>query len=479
MTVYINGSKYEIEAVIKLFFPLLRFDFREEEPKYVPDSITAVCTDKLRVYANVCDREISREEELPADAADNEITLCRLLFTVLSELTGVTPAWGCLTGIRPVKKINTLAAQGMTRDEMYEYLHRKYLVSEKKFGVMYDTAQGQSHALDTLSPRSFSLYISIPFCPSRCSYCSFVSHSVTSKGARDLIPQYTDMLCRELRELGNIIADTDMYCDTVYIGGGTPTAIDAPLLSRIMDTAAQYIDLSRVREYTVEAGRPDTITREKLSAIKRHATRISINPQTLSDKVLSAIGRIHSTEQFYKAFALARDMGFDCINTDTIAGLPADDTDGFRRTIDGLIELAPENITVHTLTVKRSARLFEGTQRSDLTADNDLSAMVDYAADALSAAHYQPYYLYRQKNTIGNLENVGYSRPGYEGLYNIYIMEEAQNILSCGAGASTKLIDPATGKITRFFNYKYPYEYIRRYDKMTAYKAQLRDMLGV
>ncbi|MBQ8979425.1 MAG: coproporphyrinogen dehydrogenase HemZ [Oscillospiraceae bacterium] len=477
MIIYINGSKYEIEAVVKLFFPLERFEFKEDAPVRTDGCIIARTDETLFVYAAAGGRKAERSAPLPEDPSENEITLCRLLFTALTELTGVTPAWGCLTGIRPVKKINTLMSRGMDYEQMYSYLHRKYLISRSKFDLIFRTAQGQRHALDTYDPHSFSLYIGIPFCPSRCSYCSFVSHSITSKGAKQLIPQYVDMLIRELRETGEMLRGTPFHCDTVYIGGGTPTAIDAHQLSRIMGTAADSFDLSAVREYTVEAGRPDTITEDKLSVIKEHATRISINPQTLSDSVLRNIGRIHSARQFYDAFDLARKMGFDSVNTDTIAGLPGDTAEGFRATIDGLIALSPENITVHTLTVKRSATLFQGTARGDLAADDTLMRMVDYAGGALADAGYSPYYLYRQKNTIGNLENIGFSKPGHEGLYNIYIMEEIQNIISCGAGASTKIIDHSTGKITRSFNYKYPYEYISRYDKMTEYKKTVRQML--
>ncbi|MBQ5316925.1 MAG: coproporphyrinogen dehydrogenase HemZ [Oscillospiraceae bacterium] len=478
MKVFLNAYKYETEAVIKLFFPIERFEFLpcDENSSDVPDSIVCACTDELYVSADISGKRTVKTAPLPENESEYELSLCRLLFVTLSEMTGITPEWGCLTGIRPVKKVNALIREGCDSDTVYERLRDKYLITRRKSDLAYLTAMHQQDALRTLDDKSYSLYISIPFCPSRCSYCSFVSHSITSRGAKELIPQYVDMLCRELSDLGEILRDSSMHCDTVYIGGGTPTAIGADDLYRIMSTAAKSIDLSHIREYTVEAGRPDTMTEDKLSAIKDFATRISINPQTLSDSVLRAIGRVHSSEQFYKAFALARKMGFDNINTDTIAGLPTDTYEGFRATIDGLIALAPEDITVHTLTVKRSAALFQGADRKALTADDVLSDMVNYAFDALTGAGYSPYYLYRQKNTIGNLENVGYSRDGCEGLYNIYIMEETQDILACGAGGSTKLTDRSTGKITRYFNYKYPYEYISRYDRMTGYKEKLKEL---
>ena len=248
-----------------------------------------------------------------------------------------------------------------------------------------------------------------------------------------------------------------------------------------MKTIEKSIDISRIREYTVEAGRADTITEDKLIAVRDNgATRISINPQTMQDGVLKAIGRNHTAAQFEECFSLARRLGFDNINTDTIAGLPTDTFEGFKDTVDRLIAMDPESITVHTLTVKRSAELFKSAEsfRDGYLTDDSVSRMVNYAYDALTRNDFMPYYLYRQKNTVGNLENVGYAKKGKEGLYNVYIMEEAQNILACGASGSTKLIDRETGKITRYFNYKYPYEYISRYEKMMGYKPELEKFLS-
>ncbi len=478
MTVYFIGNsfKYEIEAVMKLFFPLESFDFvfdAQETGK--TDSVVISAADCLYVYAAVGEHSCGKTEPLPEEK-EREITLCRMLYTVLSQLTGVTPQWGCLTGIRPVKKVNALIKEGCDRDAVYEKLHEKYYISRRKSDLSYLTAVTQQPYLECLDPKSYSLYIAIPFCPTRCSYCSFVSHSIQSKGAKVLIPQYVDMLCREIEELGAIVRDKDIFCDTVYIGGGTPTSLSAQQLDRIMKTIEKNIDISRIREYTVEAGRADTITEDKLTAIRDNgASRISINPQTMQDSVLAAIGRKHSAAMVEDCFNLARRLGFDNINMDTIAGLPTDTADGFRATINRLCELDPENITVHTLTVKRSAALFSSAEsmRESCLADKSISEMVNYGFDKLLEKGYNPYYLYRQKNTVGSLENVGYAKAGKEGLYNIYIMEEAQNILACGASGSTKLIDRSTGKITRYFNYKYPYEYISRYDKMTEYKSKL------
>lgn len=483
MTIYFenNSYKYEVEAVMKLFCPLESFEFVfDGEYDDTDDSLLVCVSDKLTVSAKLGEKKQAAEAPLCPES-ERELALCRMIYTVMSQLTGVSPEWGCLTGIRPVKKVNVLISEGCDKDGVYERLHEKYFISRRKSDLSYLTAITQSPALQSLDPKSFSLYVAIPFCPSRCSYCSFVSHSIRSKGAKELIPQYVEMLCKEIEEMGEILKGKNTFCDTVYIGGGTPTSLSAAQIEKIMKTIEKSIDISRIREYTVEAGRADSITEDKLIAIRDNgATRISINPQTMQDGVLKAIGRQHTAAQFEECYSLARRLGFDNINTDTIAGLPTDTFEGFKDTIDRLIELDPESITVHTLTVKRSAELFKTAEsfRAGYLTDDSVSRMVNYAFDSLTEKGFMPYYLYRQKNTVGNLENVGYAKQGKEGLYNIFIMEEAQNILACGASGSTKLIDPETGKITRYFNYKYPYEYISRYEKMMGYKPELEKFLA-
>ncbi|MCC8043072.1 MAG: coproporphyrinogen dehydrogenase HemZ [Oscillospiraceae bacterium] len=482
MTVYFenNSYKYEIEAVIRLFFPFEKHDFvfdGDFSPKDGEDYVlAAVRSECLFVKASVGGKNADKKL-LPVNMRyDAELELCRMVFTCLSEITELTPSWGCLTGIRPVKKVNELIAQGLNKAEIQKHLGEKYYVSEEKSRLAYITAQTQSKALRELSDKSYSLYVAIPFCPSRCSYCSFVSHSIQSHGAKKLVPQYVDMLCREIEETGKILSEQDICCDSVYIGGGTPTALSTKELERIMKTIEKSIDISKIREYTVEAGRADTITEDKLIAIRDNGCRrISVNPQSMNDGVLAAIGRNHTAAQVEECYSLARRVGFDCINMDTIVGLPTDTPESFGETLTRIMTLAPENITVHTLTVKRSSRLYDAQRnhRGVYLADDVLSQMVSAAFETLTAAEYYPYYLYRQKNTVGNLENVGYSKAGKEGLYNIYIMEDAQNIIALGAGASTKLVDRSTGKIKRYFNYKYPYEYISRYEEMTKYKNEL------
>lgn len=464
-----NSFKYEIEAVMKLFLPLTAFDFLFEEYAGAGDVCVVGRTESrlsVRVFLNGEAAE-KTGDRLSCDKED-EAELCRMLYGIMRQLTGITPAWGCLTGIRPVKKVNGMLAEGLSKEEIFAALKRDYFVSDGKLELAYQTALAQTEPLKASDKLSYSLYISVPFCPSRCSYCSFVSHSIESPGAKKLLPEYVKILCGEIARTAGIAAELGLRLETVYIGGGTPTALSAEQLEAVMAAVKKNFDISKIREYTVEAGRSDTVTEKKLEIIRDFGgTRISVNPQTMNDSVLKAIGRRHTAEDVVNAFRTARRLGFSNINMDTIAGLPTDTPESFARTIDILCGLDPESITVHTLTVKRSSRLFSEEERS---IDGRVDEMAEYGQKKLMSEGYVPYYLYRQKNTVGNLENVGFAKPGYECLYNIYIMEEAQTILAVGAGGSTKLVNTGTGKIQRLFNYKFPYEYISRYDKMAAKK---------
>lgn len=475
-----NSFKYEIEAVMKLFLPLVTFDFLFEEQPPAGDVCVIERGDagdgyrlSVRVILGGDDENASLERDGEFCDKSDEADLCRMLYKIMRKLTGITPAWGCLTGIRPVKKVNALLAEGMEKDEIFGILKRDYFVSDQKLELAYRTAVAQTEPLKALDKRSYSLYISVPFCPSRCSYCSFVSHSIESAGAKKLLPDYVKKLCEEISQTARIARELDLRLDTIYIGGGTPTALSAEQLEAVMAAVKKNFDISKIREYTVEAGRSDTITEKKLEIIRDFgAARISVNPQTMCDNVLKAIGRKHTAEDVITAFKAARRLGFDNINMDTIAGLPTDTPEGFRHTIETLCELDPESITIHTLTVKRSSNLFAEEEKN---IDNRIGEMVDFGQKRLLDTGYIPYYLYRQKNTAENLENVGFAKAGYECLYNIYIMEEAQTILAVGAGGSTKLVNTETGKIQRLFNYKFPYEYISRYDKMVAKKEGIAE----
>lgn len=468
-----NSCKYEIEAVMKLFLPVMTFEFLFEEEKSEGD-FCIVSAEENQLEVTVClEGKNAVRSYLLKDGEEAELNLCRMLYECMRELTGIRPQWGYLTGIRPVKKVNAMLDEGLSKEAVFSRLKEKYDVSDRKLELAFQTAVTQKIYFDSLDRRSFSLYISVPFCPSRCSYCSFVSHSIESSGAKKLLPDYVEKLCGEIALTAEIAKELDLKADTIYIGGGTPTSLSAKQLEKVMDSVKKSFDISKIREYTVEAGRADTITEEKLRVIKEYgASRISINPQTMNDSVLKAIGRRHTAEDVVNCFRLARSLGFDNINMDTIAGLPTDTCEGFRHTIDALCGLDPESITIHTLTVKRSSGLFA---QDSIDIDSRISDMVNYGQETLGRHGYLPYYLYRQKNTVDNLENVGYAKKGFECLYNIYIMEEAQTILAAGAAGSTKLVNPNTNKIERLFNYKFPYEYISRHEKMLEKKQQIYD----
>ncbi|MDO5560587.1 MAG: coproporphyrinogen dehydrogenase HemZ [Oscillospiraceae bacterium] len=480
MTIILNNNtfKYETEAVVKLFIPATRFTFAYD----ITDADSDICMTRVKngrkfvylfAYVRIGTQTARRSVKLTISKKSDsecEYQLCRLLFECLVKLTGITPGWGLLTGIRPVKKVNRMLNDGMSKAEIFSALSDRYMISRKKLDTAYLTAMTQLPVIADYDKKTISLYISIPFCPTRCSYCSFVSHSMQS--AQKLIPQYIDKLCDELEILGQIVDSYGLKIDTVYYGGGTPTAITADQLYTLMKKTRECFDISQIREYNVEAGRADTITVDKLSVIKEMgATRISINPQTLNDDVLRVIGRHHTSDQTINAFRLARSMGFDNINMDLIAGLPTESFESFKSTVDTVTQLDPDGITVHTLTLKRSAQLYSEGHDS---IKSPASQMVDYSFEKLTSNGYFPYYLYRQKNTVDNLENIGYARKGKESLYNIYIMDETQTILGAGCAASTKLVGP-DGSISRVHNYKFPYEYINRFDELMQKKKEITD----
>ena len=379
------------------------------------------------------------------------------LYDALLPILPAPPDWGSLTGVRPAKLARGLMARGLTRGQTAQRFRDHFGVTPARTALTMRAAAFAQDALSRLPEDQVSLYIGIPFCPSRCAYCSFVSHSIEKSAG--LIGPYVDALCDELRQTGALLAERGTRVSTIYVGGGTPTTLSAEQLTRLMDCVSQAFDLSALQEYTVEAGRPDTITKEKLQAIRAGgAGRISINPQSMNDAVLQAAGRRHTAGQVLEAYELARAVGFAAINMDTIAGLAGDTPDSFARTMDILTGLAPENITVHTLAIKRGADLTGRAQNAH--ARDNVRAMLDTAGHMLTRAGYGPYYLYRQKFSAGGFENVGWCKPDTQSLYNIAMMEEIQTILSAGAGGVSKRVCRTTGKITRYTNPKYPKEYM-------------------
>ena len=462
--------RYEMEALCRMFLHGRELKITEEAeiPPKEDYIYTALEGDEITIKAKIDGKYAEAKRTAENDHARN---MELAVFGVLTEILSIRPKWGVLTGIRPVKLAMQLHDMGLSEEEIRKKLKEERLVSDEKLDLLLTTMEHELEIRASSRPNSVSLYISIPFCPSRCSYCTFTSHSVEK--AAKLIPQYVELLCGELKDIAVLIDEIGLHLETVYMGGGTPTVLTAKQLDRVLSTVNESFDMTGVRELTVEAGRPDTITAEKLAVLKKNGVgRISINPQTMDDEVLAAIGRKHTAEDVKNAFALAKTFGFDSINMDLISGLPGDNMEKFRKTIAEVIAMNPDNITLQTLTVKHGANLAPMAQ-SVFAATAD--AMNEYAYGEFAKAGYFPYYLYRQKGTVDNLENVGFCKPGKEGIYNIFIMDETHTVLSAGAGGVTKMKAPYDKKIERIFNFKYPYEYIERFELMNERKEQVRN----
>ncbi|MBO5106412.1 MAG: coproporphyrinogen dehydrogenase HemZ [Clostridia bacterium] len=488
MIIYTNKIpfEYEIEKLTRLFFPFEKIEFsytvqpkssnelfavakvKEQNGKYI---LTASASLKGKVASRCTLFDTSNSKD-PNKEKDLERALAVVLFECYSEITGYSPKWGILTGIRPAKLYRKFS-ELLGDSQATEFFKESFRVSDKKLDLLKETAISEDDIILKSGKKSVSIYISIPFCPSRCSYCSFVSHSI--ERASNLIPQYLEFLIKEIHSTAEIVKKLGLEVMTVYVGGGTPTTLSAEQLTLLLKTVHDCFG-NNFNELTVEAGRPDTITKEKLLALKNGGVgRISINPQTMNDSVLNIIGRKHTTKQTIDAFNLARECGFDNINMDLIAGLPSDTVESFKNTIDSVINLNPESVTVHSLSLKRSSGMGQDKDFSYLKDGILASEMVDYAEHKLKSAGILPYYMYRQSKTVGNLENVGYAKKGYEGLYNVYIMDETHTILACGASAVTKLKSVTDGQIERIFNFKYPYEYISRFDEMNDRKKRVEE----
>ena len=397
----------------------------------------------------------------------------RCFFLAARALTGTTPPWGMLTGVRPVKLPTRSLLAGATPEQARKEMEEDLYVSPRRARLAVDCAQASAAVDKALSPNQVSLYIGIPFCPTRCAYCSFVSADVGR--TLKLLDPYVDALITELEETGRVLKEAGLSVYSLYMGGGTPTTLSAQQLDRVLSAARTHLPLEGCVEYTVEAGRPDTITRDKLLVLKDQGIgRISINPQTLEDEVLRAIGRRHCAQDILDAYALAREVGFQSINMDLIAGLPRDSVHGFARSLEGVLALKPENITVHTLALKKGSGLMDRPEL--LPSGQEVAQMVELSLDALEAGDYRPYYLYRQKYMSGSLENVGWCRQGQESIYNIIMMEELQTVVSVGGGGVTKLVDRQAGKILRLPNPKHPHDYLSSLDKVLAQKQELASL---
>lgn len=458
-----HNCAYHTQKIVTMFFPL-------EKIKPVGDDSIIVETIKngntITVSVSLCGVFLSQSEQINNDNDVNrEMSL--LLYRVLSKATGFYPSWGILYGVRPARLMHA------TVEEVGEVLAKQRfadaLVQPEKIELALRVMHQENRIIALSSYNSFSLYVSIPFCPTRCSYCSFVSHSI--QNAADLIEPYVELLCKELEHNGKIAKELGLRLETVYFGGGTPTTLSAAQLDRLLESIERNFDLSNLREYTVEAGRPDTVTEAKLRTLLAHNVgRISINPQTFNDSVLEKIGRRHTSEQTLSAFNLARSLGFDNINMDFIAGLNTDTMQSFKKSIDTAVSLGAESVTVHNLALKSGAYLVTESEYYDLSDKALASDMIDYSYSALSGNGYYPYYMYRQSKSLGNLENVGWCKENRDCLYNVFMMDETHTVLAAGAGAVTKLKNQQTGHIERIYNFKYPYEYINNFEEIIARK---------
>lgn len=479
---YFDGHdyRYAVEQMLLTLFP----DERPEYPSGPSEGermeirlrraakyTTAVCVLQRGGYFRGTARA---KNAAPTDALARERTEQRLIKNAMYRAALAAgherPAWGALTGVRPGKLFAPLLRRGLGEDEALRRFCEEYDVTPRRAALCLDASRHTLEAGSSLEDRDVCLYVGVPFCPTRCAYCSFVSQSVEK--SMKLIPPFLDALEKEIEATGEQARALGLRPVSIYFGGGTPTTLSAPQLDRVCAKLEESFDLSALREFTVEAGRPDTITEEKLRTLRRRGVdRVSVNPQTMSDAVLEAIGRKHTAADILAALETVRKVGGFAVNMDLIAGLPRDDCEGFRATLTKVLDLAPENITVHTLSLKRGSRIL--TEGSELPGAAEVGRMLDFAEENLRASGYEPYYLYRQKFMSGGFENVGWTREGHVNLYNICMMEELCSILAMGGGGSTKLVRRDGGRNLRMIAPKYPQEYIALIDGVCAEKEKI------
>ena len=470
----INGeiSHNDVQVMAQVFFHHLPFVVVDE-----------VCADGLclAVEKNSCSavtarlfdkgNEILAETSAPQAASEREARpVAYAIYQVLSKFTGYIPPWGLLTGIRPAKLFTALFGEGMNRLQAINEIVEQYFVQPERAELCADVAARQVKLMATSAAGAISIYISIAFCPTRCNYCSFSAYPITKFGNRE--EAYVSALIREVTYLGKISKGKQI--ENIYIGGGTPTALNDKNFEKLLSAVQDNFDTQSVLEYTVEAGRPDTISREKLEIMRKYAVqRVSVNPQTLNDKTLEKIGRSHTVSDFFEAYKLTREYGFSHINIDLILGLEGEDAEDVKRTLAGIAALEPESVTIHSLAVKRASKLHYDAVICAFEQVGMQEDMLELCNTYMSQAGLAPYYLYRQKNSPGNFENIGYSKPGMEGRYNIHMMEETRSVLAAGCGAITKLVCEKTGKIDRIMNIRDLDQYIARVDEMIVRKGDI------
>ncbi|GAA0863494.1 coproporphyrinogen dehydrogenase HemZ [Paraclostridium tenue] len=476
-----HDYKYEVAELLKLFTTQFKFiNSNDEFEKILINEV--IIKDKqiesITKYYENKELKICKSESFDTNLINKEdikkgtkTIIKRSIFNVLDELFKTYVPWGILTGIRPVKIVHNLLDQGLSEEDIRENLKNNYLIKDEKIDLALDIAKRERVFIYPIDKNKISLYVSIPFCPTRCVYCSFPANPMKQFG--HLRDKYVKALIKEIKGLAKLLKDTNKDIETLYIGGGTPTALEANQLDVLIKALFEELDLSNIKEFTVEAGRPDTITKEKLEVMKKHnVTRISINPQTMNNETLAKIGRDHKVDDIINCFKMARDLGFDNINMDIILGLVDEDLEMVRNTLEKIKELSPESLTVHTLAIKRASTLKENLDKYELTRYEEMIKMIDLSMKYAKDMGLNPYYMYRQKHMLGNLENIGYAKEGFECIYNIQIMEEKQSNLAVGAGAISKYVYVDEDRIERTDNVKNVEQYIDRVDEMIERKVK-------
>ncbi len=478
---YVNhDAEFEIVNLVKAFFFLKKINILDS----MDEASEVVLDENIRVvnlwYENKAiskvylgDRTVEKILELKevdiledSEVKRRRICLRRNLFEALTEFTGKNIEWGILTGIRPVKIIHSLFEKGFSDSEIRKVLSEQYKIQDKKIELIKSIGKTEREIIYPLDSRKYSLYIGIPFCPTRCSYCSFTSNRYDEKMA----DRYVEFLKYEIEKNADMLKDREI--DTVYIGGGTPTSLNSEQLESILAHLKKYFP-GEYREFTVEAGRPDTIDREKLEILKKYGVgRISINPQTMNDKTLKLIDRDHSTDDIIMKYNLAKKVGFDSINMDLIIGLPDEGPEEVRTTMEAIYELKPDNLTIHTMALKRDSIISRNIEKYHLSETEKIEEMLNIAGEYAGKMNLKPYYMYRQKQILGNFENIGYSLEGKECIYNIMMMEEKQTIIALGVGSVSKIFFPEEDRIERVPNFKDLNVYFNRIDEMIEKKKK-------
>ena len=482
LSVILKGHdfKYEVAELIKLFTTQFNFVDRKDVGMTLENSVvyyndkvfakTIYFENYQAMYDHLDHRSIEGLSEQEIKKVTKE-TIKRSKYNVLMKKFNSYVPWGILTGIRPVKIVHNLLDQNLSDEDIREDLKTNYLISDEKIDLALSIAKRERKFIYPIDENKISLYVSIPFCPTRCYYCSFPANPLKQFG--HLKKSYLEKLIIEIKGLAKLLEETNKEIETLYIGGGTPTTLDAEEMDILIKALFKELDLSKIKEFTVEAGRPDTINREVLECLKRNnVTRISINPQTMNQETLDKIGRGHTVEEIVEAFNLAREIGFDNINMDLILGLEGENVEMVRNTLEEIKKLDPESLTVHTLAIKRASKLKEKMDEYVLTQYEEMVKMIDLSMEFAKDMNLNPYYMYRQKQMLGNLENIGYAKEGYECIYNMQIMEEKQSNYAIGAGSISKFVYVDEDRIERVENVKNVEQYIDRVEEMIERKKE-------